>query len=125
MIKVTGRKADVMLAAHYAAEAASRMVKPGNQNYAVTDIVGKVAEAYKCKPVEGMLSFQLQQGRIDGEKTIIQNPTEGQRKEVEKCEFKTHEVYGVDVIISTGEGVVSSKKQKNLMFENIFVILKS
>ncbi|MCL4120523.1 UNVERIFIED_CONTAM: hypothetical protein GTU68_060318 [Idotea baltica] len=103
--KVTGRKADVMLAAYYAAEAALRMIKPGNQNYAVTDIINKIAAVYKCKPVEGMLSFQLQQGRIDGEKTIIQNPSEAQRKEVEKCEFETHDVFGIDVIISTGEGV--------------------
>lgn len=102
--KVTGRKADVMLAAHYCAEAALRLVKPGNHTYAVTDTVSKIAEIYKCKPVEGMLSFQLQQGLIDGEKTIIQNPTEAQRKEVERHYFETHEVYGVDVIISTGEG---------------------
>ncbi|KAK3862662.1 hypothetical protein Pcinc_019208 [Petrolisthes cinctipes] len=102
--KVKGRKADVMLAAYYAAEAALRLVKPGNQNFVVTDTVTKIAESYNCKPVEGMLSFQLQEGRIDGEKTIIQNPTEAQRKEVEKQDFETHEVYGVDVIISTGKG---------------------
>ena len=29
--KVTGRKADALLAAHYAAEAALRLVKPGNE----------------------------------------------------------------------------------------------
>jgi len=29
--KVTGRKADVILAAHHAAEAALRLVKPGNE----------------------------------------------------------------------------------------------
>ncbi|XP_071537392.1 proliferation-associated protein 2G4 [Panulirus ornatus] len=102
--KVKGRQADVMLAAHNAAEAALRLVKPGNQNFAVTDTITKIAKVYKSKPVEGMLSFQLQQGRIDGEKTIIQNPTDAQRKEVEKQDFETHEVYGVDVIISTGEG---------------------
>lgn len=102
--KVKGRRADVMLAAHNAAEAALRLVKPGNQNFAVTDTITKIAKVYKSKPVEGMLSFQLQQGRIDGEKTIIQNPTDAQRKEVEKQDFETHEVYGVDVIISTGEG---------------------
>lgn len=29
--KVTGKKADVLLAAHYAAEAALRLVRPGNE----------------------------------------------------------------------------------------------
>ena len=54
-----------------------------------------------------MLSHQLKQFKIDGEKTIIQNPNEAQRKEHEKCDFALHEVYAIDVIVSTGEGVVS------------------
>jgi methionine aminopeptidase len=65
-----------------------------------------VAEAYKCKPIEGMLSHQLKQFKIDGEKTIIQNPNDAQKKEHEKFEIGPHEVYGMDVLISTGEGVV-------------------
>jgi methionine aminopeptidase len=73
----------------------------------VTDAVQKVCEAYKCKPVEGMLSHQLKQFKIDGEKTIIQNPNDAQKKEHEKYEFATHEVYAMDVLVSTGEGVVS------------------
>jgi len=103
--KVTGRRADVMLAAYYASEAALRLVKPGNESDKVTETVGKIAESFKCKPIEGMLSHQLQQNTIDGEKTIIQNPNDAQRKEYEKCTFELHEVYAVDVLISTGEGV--------------------
>ncbi|GFS94189.1 proliferation-associated protein 2G4 [Trichonephila clavipes] len=102
--KVTGRKADVIHAAHYATEAALRLVKPAGDNNTVTETISKVAESFKCKPVEGMLSHQLKQFMIDGEKSIIQNPTEAQRKEHEKCEFEVHEVYAVDVLISTGEG---------------------
>lgn len=88
-------------------QTALRLLKSGNSNYLVTEAVQKVAESYKCKPIEGMLSHQLKQFRIDGEKTIIQNPSEAQRKEHEKCNFETHEVYAIDVIISSGEGVVS------------------
>lgn len=62
-----------------------------------------------------MLSHQLKQGKIDGEKTIIQNPNEAQRKEHEKCEFELHEVYAIDVLISTGEGIVSKKNQQFLV----------
>ncbi|RWS30163.1 proliferation-associated protein 2G4-like protein [Leptotrombidium deliense] len=101
---ITGKKADVVLAAHYAAEVAQRLVRPGGENYAVTDAIQKAAESFKCKPISGMLSHQLKQFRIDGEKSIIQNPTEAQRKEHEKCEFELHEVYAIDVLISTGEG---------------------
>ena len=67
----------------------------------------KIADIYKCKPIEGMLSHQLKQFKIDGEKTIIQNPTDAQKKEHEKCDFDLHEVYAMDVLISTGEGLVS------------------
>lgn len=104
--KVKGKKADVILAAHYAAEAALRLVRPTGENYAVTDAIQKVAESYKCQPISGMLSHQLKQFRIDGDKSIIQNPSEAQRKEHDKCEFQVHEVYSVDVLISTGEGKV-------------------
>ncbi|CAG0924605.1 unnamed protein product [Notodromas monacha] len=103
--KVTGRKADVVWAAHFASEAALRLMKSGTENYAVTDTIQKVAESFDCKPVEGMLSHQLQQNRIDGEKSIIQNPSEAQRKDHDKCTFDVHEVYAMDVVISTGEGL--------------------
>lgn len=54
-----------------------------------------------------MLSHQLKQFKIDGEKTIIQNPTVAQKKEHEKCKFENYEVYAMDVLVSSGEGVVS------------------
>jgi len=115
--KVTGRQADVVKAAHLASEAALRLVKPGNESYAVTDAVQKVAEAFDCKPVEGMLSHQLEQNRIDGEKTIIQNPTEAQRKDHDKYEFELHEVYAVDVLVSSGEGVGREKTAKITIYK--------
>lgn len=102
--KVSGRKADVMLAAHLASEAALRLIKPGSENNVITEATQKIAESFKCKPIEGMLSHLLRQHVIDGEKAIIQNPTDAQKKEHEKCEFDVHEVYGVDVLISSGEG---------------------
>lgn len=103
--KVTGKKADVILAAHNALEAAIRMLKPGvHKNTDVTDMIQKIAESYKCKPVENMLSHQLKRNKIDGEKQIIQNPGEKQRQDLEKCEFEIHEVYAIDILISSGEG---------------------
>jgi curved DNA binding protein len=100
----TGPAADALVAAHQAASVALRLVVPGGENDSVTDAVQKVAESYNCKPVSGMLSHELKQFRIDGDKTIIQNPTEAQKKNHEKCEFEVNEVYAVDVIVSTGEG---------------------
>jgi len=53
-----------------------------------------------------MLSHQLLQSVIDGDKAIIQNPNDAQKKEYEKCTFEVNEVYAMDVLISTGEGQV-------------------
>lgn len=103
--KCKGRSADVVLAAYHANQAALRLLKDGTSNYAVTEAVQKIAAEYKCKPIEGMLSHQLKQFKIDGEKTIIQNPTIAQKKEHEKCQFEKYEVYAMDVLISTGEGL--------------------
>lgn len=100
----SGPAADVLHAAYQAAAVALRLVIPGGENDVVTDTVQKVAESYKCKPVSGMLSHELKQFRIDGDKTIIQNPNEAQKKNHESCEFEVNEVYAVDVLISTGEG---------------------
>ena len=50
---VTGKKADAILAAHLASEAALRLVKPGNKTYEVTETVSKIGEAFNCKPVKG------------------------------------------------------------------------
>uniref|UniRef100_A0A7N8X8X5 Proliferation-associated 2G4, b n=1 Tax=Mastacembelus armatus TaxID=205130 RepID=A0A7N8X8X5_9TELE len=87
---LTGRKADVIKAAHLCAEAALRLVKPGSQNTQVTEAWNKIAKSFKCSPIEGMLSHQLKQHVIDGEKTIIQNPTDQQKKDHEKAEFEVN-----------------------------------
>jgi methionine aminopeptidase len=50
---VTGRKADVIKAAYLATEAAMRLLRVGNKNWAVTDTVAKIASTFDCKPVEG------------------------------------------------------------------------
>jgi len=42
--------------------------------------------------IPASICFQLEQNKIDGEKTVIQNPTEAQRKEHEKYDFELHEV---------------------------------
>lgn len=115
--KVTGRAADVILAAYWASQAALRLFTPGTANFAITDSVQKIASEYKCNPIQDMLSHQLKQFKIDGEKTIIQNPNEAQQKQHEKCEFQLHEVYAIDVLISTGDGIGHEKDTKASIFK--------
>lgn len=103
---VTGATADVVLAAHYCAEAALRLIKAGNKNDQVTDAIKKISDSYKCTPIEGMLSYQLKryQTEADTDKQIVLNPTEAQKKETKNVEFAVHEVYAMDVFITSGSG---------------------
>jgi methionine aminopeptidase len=50
-----------------------------------------------------MLSCQQTQNVIDGKKRIILNPTDGQKKDFETATFVEGEVYGIDILISSGE----------------------
>lgn len=99
---VPGRAADVIAAANTAAEVALRLVRPGKKNKDVTEAIQKVAAAYDCKIVEGVLSHQLKQFVIDGNKVVLSvyNPD----TRVDDVEFEENEVYAIDIVTSTGEG---------------------
>ena len=58
-VAVTGPRADVLAAAHAAAEAAVRLIKPGNTNAQVTEAVAAVAAAYGVTPAQGVLMHQM------------------------------------------------------------------
>ncbi|CAK5269378.1 unnamed protein product, partial [Mycena citricolor] len=100
---VTGRRADVLKAAWHASELAMRTIKAGNKNWAVTEIVGKTAAAWDCKPVEGMLSCEQTQNVVDGKKRIILNPSEAQKRDFEGATFAEGEVWGIDILVSSGD----------------------
>ncbi|KAL6519475.1 ERBB-3 BINDING PROTEIN 1 [Orobanche gracilis] len=99
---ITGRAADVIAAANTAAEVALRLVRPGKENKDVTDAIQKVAAAYDCKVVEGVLGHQMKQFVIDGNKVVLSVP--GPETKVDEAEFEENEVYSIDIVTSTGEG---------------------
>jgi len=68
---VTGKKADVVLAAYKAAQTAVRLFRPGNFNNQATEVIKKVCDAYEVNPLEGVLSHELRKHLIDGNKVII------------------------------------------------------
>ncbi|KAK1351593.1 ERBB-3 BINDING PROTEIN 1 [Heracleum sosnowskyi] len=100
--KVTGKAADVLAAANTAAEVALRLVRPGKKNKDVTEAIQKVAAAYDCKVVEGVLSHQLKQFVIDGNKVVLSVGNADTR--VDDAEFEENEVYAIDIVASTGDG---------------------
>lgn len=50
-----------------------------------------------------MLSCEQKQNVIDGKKRIILNPSESQKKDFEAVTFAENEVWGIDVLVSTGD----------------------
>ncbi|CAL9246736.1 unnamed protein product [Arabidopsis halleri] len=99
---VTGRKADVIRAASNAADVALRLVRPGKKNTDVTEAIQKVAAAYDCKIVEGVLSHQMKQHVIDGNKVVLS--VSSPETTVDEVEFEENEVYAIDIVASTGDG---------------------
>lgn len=114
---VTGRKADAIMAAYKASEVALRMIRPGGSSKDVTDAIQAVTADFDCKPIEGMLTHQIKRNVIDGDKQIIQNPAEQHRKEHKECTFEVNEVYGVDVIATTGDGKTRLSELRTTVFK--------
>jgi curved DNA binding protein len=95
-------RADVIHAAWHGAEAALRTLVVGGTNAQVTEVLGKVAAEYGCKPLQGVLSHQLKKHVIDGNRVII--GAETPEMQVDEIEFEMNEVYSIDIVMSTGEG---------------------
>ena len=99
---VSGKKADLILAAYNAVQAAIRVMFNSNNNYDVTNVIKSVSDSYKITPVEGVLSHRMKRDIIDGVETIINNATYDQK--VDQRKFEHGDVFGLDVLVSSGEG---------------------
>jgi curved DNA binding protein len=100
--KVTGKKADVILAAWNAFRAAQRTIRQEGTNTSVTEVIAKACEQFGVNPLEGVLSHKVKKHLIDGNDVIINKETSEQR--VEEFEFAPGDVIGLDVYVSSGEG---------------------
>lgn len=100
--RATGRKADVVLAAHNAFLAAQRSIKEMATNTSVTAAIAKVCAEFETSPVEGVLSHKMKKHLIDGNDVIINK--ESAEQKVEEFEFEAGDVIGLDIFVSTGEG---------------------
>ena len=50
-----------------------------------------------------MLSCHQEQNIIDGKKRIVLNPSDAQKREFEAVTFAEGEVWGIDILVSSGE----------------------
>jgi len=107
---VSGPEGDLLAGAAVALDAALRCVRPGKQIAAVSDVLAKVAAAYGLTVVEGVMSHNLKQFVIDGEKTALNRVTPDQK--AEDGTFEENEAWAVDVVLSTGAGVSKVRDEK-------------
>lgn len=113
--KLSGKPADVVLAAYHAQQAAQRAIRVGNTNADVTAAIKKVCEAYNVNPVEGVLSHKIKKHLIDGNDVIICKETSDQH--VKEYEFAPGDVFGLDVYVSSGEGKPKESVQRCTVFK--------
>ena len=110
----TGRAANVVSAAHNAAEAAIRLLKAGNTNQQITEAISKVASAFHCAPIEGVLSHSIKRFTLDGDK-VIMNQLDADNT-VEEVTFESGEAYTIDIMMSTGSGATREGEQRTTVY---------
>lgn len=113
--KITGKQADVLMAAHFAGEAALRLLRPGRTNTEITEVVGKIASEYGVNPVIGVLSHNMTRFVIDGDKCIIAKSD--QDNKVDDCEFTVNEIYAFDIVMSSGNGKPKEVASRTTVFK--------
>lgn len=97
---ISGRPADLLACTNYCFEAALRLIRPGNHVRDVSGPLQKIAESFGCTLVEGVMTHNMKQFVIDGNKCVLNRPAADQR--VDDAEFVENEVYAIDIVVSTG-----------------------
>merc|ERR1712226_526503 len=113
--KAAGKKADATMAAWTGLNAAVRLLKAGTTNTQITEAILKSAESFKCSPLEGVLSHEVQRWLIDGNSCIINRETFDQK--VTEKELQVNEIYVLDVYASSGEGKPKESDLKTNVFK--------
>ena len=120
-IPVTGRKADILQAAHTALEVATKLLQPGNTNSQITQALKRVTEVYSVNMVIGLLSHRMKRFVIDGNKVILMR--EYMDHNVETQTFELNEVYALDIGLSTGDGKPRESLARTTIFKRAVRLL--
>jgi len=115
--EVEDKKADVIKAAWDACQASKRLLAPGKENKAVTEVFEKVADDFKVNVMEGVLSHETKQYVIDHENCIISKATA--EHQVEDYEFESNKVMIIDVVMTTGNGKPSERDDRTTIYKRV------
>ena len=113
---VTGLQADVIAAAHHAAEVAVRLIKPGAKNSAVTEAIEACAAAYGVRSMAAVQCCQMERFKLEGTKVVPlkKTPSEGPYK---VHTFEAHETYAVEIAFTTGDGKAREVETRTTVFK--------
>jgi len=78
-------------------------------------MIAKVAEAFHVSPLEGVLSHQIKRHVIDGNNVIIGKTT--LENKTNEFTFEEGQVYGIDIVMSSGEGKTRESTTKTTVFK--------
>ena len=114
---LTGPQADVMAAAHAAAEIALRLIKPGGKGSAVTEAVTKVAAAFGVHVVASVQCSLLMHYSLDGGKHVALRKEPGTK--YEDATFGPHEAWCIEVALTTGEGAPRDAEARTTVYRRV------
>ncbi|KAF9962305.1 Proliferation-associated protein 2G4 [Modicella reniformis] len=100
---VEGRAADVICAAYFAAEAALRLMKIGNNNIQVQEAIAEAAALFNCSPMAGTTSNEIKRYVVATDKQIMNVPDDENRP-VKDFVFAANEAYTLNILIGSGDG---------------------
>ncbi|KAL8841468.1 MAG: hypothetical protein Q9170_000931 [Blastenia crenularia] len=127
--EISGREADLLLAAYYANELLLRlMIPPGllasgteeekkkaaaekrPTQTKITQMLETVVRSYDCNLVEGTTSWLFERNEIEGKKKIVLNPPDKEGRADSVAEVG--DVWGVEIGVSLGAGKVKTIDQR-------------
>eukprot|EP00920_Eleutheroschizon_duboscqi_P035867 GHVT01086802.1.p1 GENE.GHVT01086802.1~~GHVT01086802.1.p1 ORF type:complete len:394 (-),score=48.21 GHVT01086802.1:1296-2477(-) len=113
---IEGRKADALKAAWTAAEAAARSIKVGVSSSEITTIIDTAAKSFNCTAVHGIMSHEVKRHVIEGSQCFAGVFTSAEDRP-EEFQFDLNQVFGVDILISTGEGKARESEVKPSVYK--------
>jgi curved DNA binding protein len=105
------------VAAYHTMLVAARGIAAGATNTDVTAAVERVAKSYNVSTIQSVRMHQMKRYVLDGVKEVALKTPTPEEEQLEKCTFEQHEVYAVDVAVSTGDGNARPGDTKTTIFK--------
>eukprot|EP01029_Cantina_marsupialis_P007756 TRINITY_DN187_c0_g3_i1.p1 TRINITY_DN187_c0_g3~~TRINITY_DN187_c0_g3_i1.p1 ORF type:complete len:380 (+),score=89.86 TRINITY_DN187_c0_g3_i1:51-1190(+) len=97
---ITGRAADVLMAAYTAQEVAHRLCKAGRKSTELTDAFEKIGKSFGVTPMYGTTSHKLKRFIVESNDCIGMT---SETPDIEEHIIEPNSVYAIEIMYSTGE----------------------